>query len=262
VNDLSGISFGAQIAQAARAHQLDPAFLAAVAAQETGGPGSDSGRNVTGDGGHGHGLFQIDDRYHDFARTPAASDPAQNADYAAGMIRGLLDRYGGDERRALSAYNAGSPSAQGTVTTWGDGRRLGYADSVLRHYSEIASRADARDTLVAARPDDAASAYALSDAYAASVQVTPPLPATPVRTAAAPLPATDAASATLEALSAFSGSSTACTIGTSSGSAAGTSSTGTTGTAANAQQPDGDAGLDRRLAALTNPLDEDAGDGV
>ncbi len=261
MNDLSGISFGAQIAQAARAHHLDPAFLAAVAAQETGGPGSDSGRNITGDGGHGHGLFQIDDRYHAFARTPAAGDPAKNADYAASMIRGLLDRYGGDERRALSAYNAGSPSAQGTVTTWGDGAHLGYADSVLRHYSEIASRPEVRDTLVAARPDDLASAYALSDAYAAGCGVVPPSAATPAQTAAAPLPATDAASATLAALSAFSSTNGTGATGASATNSSATSS-GATGNAANVQQPDADAGLDRRLAALTNPLDEDAVDGA
>jgi hypothetical protein len=107
------------------------------AAQETGGPGTNGGANVVGDGGHGHGLFQIDDRWHDFAKTSAAMDPAQNADYAAGMIAGNLRRYGGDVRKALSAYNAGSPNAAGTKTTWADGATLGYADSVLRHESQL-----------------------------------------------------------------------------------------------------------------------------
>ena len=49
---LSGIRYGSEIAGAARAHGLDPALLAAVAAQETGGPGSNSGANVVGDGGN------------------------------------------------------------------------------------------------------------------------------------------------------------------------------------------------------------------
>ena len=62
-------------------------MLAAVAAQETGGPGADSGRNVVGDGGHGRGLFQIDDRWHAFARDPAAMDPGRNADYAAALLQ-------------------------------------------------------------------------------------------------------------------------------------------------------------------------------
>lgn len=137
VNALVGVSFGKEIEAAARAHGLSPRFLAAVAAQETGGPGARSGRNIVGDNGHGHGLFQIDDRYHAFARTPAAMDPAKNADYAAGMLSGLLRTYHGDARAALSAYNAGSPAAAGTATTWGDGATLGYADSVMRHYASL-----------------------------------------------------------------------------------------------------------------------------
>ncbi|HEX3548938.1 MAG TPA: transglycosylase SLT domain-containing protein [Candidatus Elarobacter sp.] len=130
------VAFGPQIAAAAARHHLDPRLLAAVAAQETGGPGADSGRNIVGDGGHGHGVFQIDDRWHAFARTPAAMDPASNADYAAGLIGANLERYG-SVRAALSAYNAGSPSATGTTTDWGDGRPVGYADSVLRHYARL-----------------------------------------------------------------------------------------------------------------------------
>ena len=131
------VAFGAQIAAAATRHHLEPRLLAAVAAQETGGPGSDSGRNIVGDGGHGHGVFQIDDRWHAFARTPAAMDPARNADYAAGLLESNLHRYGGDVRSALSAYNAGSPTAAGTRTDWGDGKQLSYADSVFRHYARL-----------------------------------------------------------------------------------------------------------------------------
>lgn len=132
-----GVAYAPQIARAAEKHGLDPELLAAVAAQETGGPGSNAGRNILGDGGHGHGVFQIDDRFHAFARTSAAMDPAANADYAARLIAGLLKQYGGDVHKALSAYNAGSPNARGTLTPWQDGRRLGYADSVLRHYTDL-----------------------------------------------------------------------------------------------------------------------------
>jgi hypothetical protein len=83
-------------------------------------------------------------------------DPAKNADYAAGMIASNLDQYGGDVHKALSAYNAGSPTATGTKTDWGDGKPIGYADSVLRHYAQLAggpadptaqpAPADARDS--------------------------------------------------------------------------------------------------------------------
>lgn len=136
-----GVAYAPAIARAAQRHGLDPKLLAAVAAQETGGPGSNAGHNEIGDGGHGHGLFQIDDRSHPFATTPAAMNPDQNADYAAGMISGLLGRYGGNMHEALSAYNSGSPTAVGTTTAWGDGSNLGYADSVMRHYAQIAAPA-------------------------------------------------------------------------------------------------------------------------
>jgi hypothetical protein len=137
---MTTIAYGSQIASAAARHALDARLLAAVAAQETGGPGSSSGRNIVGDGGHGRGVFQIDDRYHAFARTAAAMDPGANADYAAGMLASLIKRYGGDVHKALSAYNSGDPNARGSQTTWGDGERLGYADSVLRHYADLNAR--------------------------------------------------------------------------------------------------------------------------
>lgn len=136
------VSYAPQIEAAARQYGLDPRLLEAVAAQETGGPGSNSGRNVVGDGGHGHGIFQIDDRYHAFARTAAAMDPAANAQYAAKMISDNLRQYGGSVRQALSAYNAGNPNATGTRTTWGDGKTLGYADSVMRHYQQLGGSLD------------------------------------------------------------------------------------------------------------------------
>ncbi len=162
----SGVAFAPQIAEAARRHAVDPELLAAVAAQETGGPGSNSGANIVGDGGHGHGVFQIDDRWHAFASTPAAMDPAKNADYAAGMLSGLLERYGGDVREALSAYNAGSPTATGTRTRWDDGSDLSYADSVLRHYRLLSGGAQPR---VDTDESPEASAIAESGATTASI---------------------------------------------------------------------------------------------
>ncbi len=145
----SGVAYAREIAAAARRHGLDPRLLAAVAAQETGGPGSNAGRNIVGDGGHGRGLFQIDDRWHAFARSPAAMQPARNAEYAAGLISGLLHRYGGNLREALSAYNSGCPESKGTVTRWADGQSLGYADSVLRHYEDLAGAAEPGPSLPA-----------------------------------------------------------------------------------------------------------------
>lgn len=156
----SGVAFSTAITAAARRHAVDPELLAAVAAQETGGPDSNSGRNVIGDGGHGHGLFQIDDRWHPFAQTADAMNPDRNADYAAGMLAGLLKQYGGNVREALSAYNAGSPTATGTTTKWADGQTLGYADSVLRHYARLDGGQDRAGALAATSGGELSAAVA------------------------------------------------------------------------------------------------------
>jgi hypothetical protein len=153
----TGVAFASQIESAARRYGLNPNLLAAVAAQETGGPGSNAGHNIVGDGGHGHGLFQIDDRWHPFASSKAAMDPAQNADYAAGMLSGLLKRYGGNMHEALSAYNSGSPAATGTKTRWADGADLGYADSVMRHYAGLTG---------SPAPDESAESTAIAESSA------------------------------------------------------------------------------------------------
>jgi hypothetical protein len=52
------------------------------------------------------------------------------------MISSNISRYG-SVYAALSAYNAGSPTATGTTTDWGDGKPVGYADSVLRHLARL-----------------------------------------------------------------------------------------------------------------------------
>ncbi|MDQ2866737.1 MAG: lytic transglycosylase domain-containing protein [Candidatus Eremiobacteraeota bacterium] len=167
---VAGVNFAPEIAGAARRHGVDPALLAAVAAQETGGPGTNGGANIVGDGGHGHGVFQIDDRWHSFACTPGAMNPERNADYAAGMLSGLLHRYGGNVREALSAYNAGSPNATGTTTRWGDGKVLGYADSVLRHYGSIAQP----DDVETARANIACTAQTVNEPLALMSAMAPP----------------------------------------------------------------------------------------
>ena len=173
MNELTGIRYGAEITAAARTHGVDPRLLAAVAAQETGGPGSSSGRNVVGDGGHGHGVFQIDDRSWAFAGTSAALDPAQNANVAAGILADDLKRYGGNVKSALSAYNTGSPAATGTTTTWGDGKKLGYADSVLRHLADLGGTSG---QLAAEAPYTSAAVNALAN-YSAAASPAPVAPA-------------------------------------------------------------------------------------
>lgn len=73
----------------------------------------------TGDGGHGHGLFQLDDRWHDI---PAGfdTDPKAQATAAAKMLRANLGHYDGHVFPACSAYNCGIGNADAGITYHGD----------------------------------------------------------------------------------------------------------------------------------------------
>lgn len=125
---------------------LPVGLLLAVASQET------DMNDVVGDGGHGRGLFQIDDRSHtDFLRENGAGGPGGKppiqaaAKYAAALLRGNFDfgvakgvRKADRTKFMLSAYNAG---AGGALAGHGEGdsdkRTTGgdYGKSVLARYA-------------------------------------------------------------------------------------------------------------------------------
>jgi soluble lytic murein transglycosylase-like protein len=130
------VNFGDEIAAAAKAYGVDPVFLSAIAAQETGGPESDSGNNRNQKNGSGKGLFQIDTKWHHDISLTDLSDPGKNAMYAARMVRDLIKANGGDEHAAASEYNSGDPDSCGTKTTWPLGR-LCYGDSVMAHKNRL-----------------------------------------------------------------------------------------------------------------------------
>lgn len=108
-------------AEAALAHQEDAALLCAIALRETWAgwapgyqpKGSHLGR---GDGGHGWGLFQMDDRgpYAKWPREAPEASPYLQARWACQVLadaRLELSRYRAHPRyleAALCAYNAGS----------------------------------------------------------------------------------------------------------------------------------------------------------
>ncbi|HUC37042.1 MAG TPA: hypothetical protein VMR97_07960 [Acidimicrobiales bacterium] len=73
--------------------------------------------NEVGDGGHGHGVWQLDDRSH---KIPTGFDQnvSQQAIAAAEMLAGELAAYGGDIIEAAAVYNSGQPQDQ--FTTGGD----------------------------------------------------------------------------------------------------------------------------------------------
>ena len=122
------------ITTAAQKHGLDPKLLKAVGYKETRlGTGAGYDRNTQrGDGGHGYGMFQLDDRTagREAMLPKVAADPAYAADVAASMLSNLLKQYGGDKRKALAAYNAGSPTQQG----------MAYADEVLGYEPKMTLR--------------------------------------------------------------------------------------------------------------------------
>ncbi len=93
-------------------YSLPPFLLFAVGSRETNlHPKLTQGE--TGDGGHGHGVFQLDDRWHDI---PSGFDTDINAQAhkAADMLRSLFASEK-DWERALNRYNSGSPDVNRTT---------------------------------------------------------------------------------------------------------------------------------------------------
>jgi soluble lytic murein transglycosylase-like protein len=134
------IKYGPDILRGAQSHGIDPLLLAAIAAQETGGPASDSGNNIDAKPpNQGHGIFQIDaGSWPDQVKLGVADNPAQAAGLAASIIASALNAHNQDVTAALHDYNAGwDQNTPTTNTTWPDGTVLNYQQSVLRHLARL-----------------------------------------------------------------------------------------------------------------------------
>jgi peptidoglycan hydrolase-like protein with peptidoglycan-binding domain len=100
------------IHQAELAQGLPRMLLFAVGSRET------NLTNEVGDGGHGHGVWQLDDRSH---TPPGGSWPAFDGNVtlqcttAAAMVHGLLTSTGGNVEEAAAIYNSGQPGEPGTT---------------------------------------------------------------------------------------------------------------------------------------------------
>lgn len=95
------------IHQTELAHGLPRMLLFAVGSRET------NLTNELGDGGHGHGVWQLDDRSH----TPPGgtwehfdADVAVQCATAAAMLHGILTTTDGNVEKAAAIYNSGQPS--------------------------------------------------------------------------------------------------------------------------------------------------------
>jgi hypothetical protein len=89
------------------AHGMPRHLLYAVGSRET------NLRNVVGDGGHGHGVFQLDDRSH---QIPPGfdQDVRAQAEKAGQMLEAGFHRFG-DWVKSCNYYNSGSPNTGNTT---------------------------------------------------------------------------------------------------------------------------------------------------
>lgn len=145
-----------------RREGLPTALLLAIASRET------NMNDVIGDGGHGRGLFQIDDRSHtSFLTSQRANHPGGKppvtaaARYAARLLKANLDygRSHGVRARdllkfAVSAYNAGAGGAIAGYREGDSDRRTtgrDYARDVLARRHLLCELLDGADRTTLAR---------------------------------------------------------------------------------------------------------------
>jgi soluble lytic murein transglycosylase-like protein len=121
------------VAQNASTWQVDPALLKAVIANESG-----FNANATSKVG-AQGLMQLMPETAASLGVRDAYDPAQNVAGGARYLRGLLDRFGGDKRLAIAAYNAGP----GAVERYRDvppyAETQSYVQNVLASFDKYSS---------------------------------------------------------------------------------------------------------------------------
>ncbi|MBV8151557.1 MAG: lytic transglycosylase domain-containing protein [Candidatus Eremiobacteraeota bacterium] len=124
-----------QLVQAnASAQQVDPDLIRAVIANE-----SAFDPNATSRTG-AQGLMQLEPDTAASLGVENAYDPAQNIAGGTRYLRGLLDRFGGDLRLAVAAYNAGPGAVEehGGVPPYAETQN--YVRNVLDTYQQYKDR--------------------------------------------------------------------------------------------------------------------------
>jgi soluble lytic murein transglycosylase-like protein len=118
----------ALVQQNAATWQVDPALVKAVIANESG-----FNANATSKVG-AQGLMQLMPDTATSLGVRDAYDPAQNVAGGTRYLRGLLDRFNGDEKLAVAAYNAGPNAVEkyGGVPPFAETQN--YVQNVLSSY--------------------------------------------------------------------------------------------------------------------------------
>ena len=102
----AGLPYGAEIDAAAQRNGISPMLLAGLVRQESGF--DPSARSPAG----AVGLTQLMPATAAGLGVADPTDPAQSLEGGARYLREQLDRFGGDEAKALAAYNAGPGAVQ------------------------------------------------------------------------------------------------------------------------------------------------------
>jgi len=124
----------ALVGQNAGTWNVDPALVKAIIANESG-----FNANATSPVG-AQGLMQLMPETAKSLGVSDSYDPAQNVAGGTRYLKGLLDRFNGDVRLAVAAYNAGP----GAVQKYGDvppyAETQNYVQNVLGSYEKYRSR--------------------------------------------------------------------------------------------------------------------------
>jgi soluble lytic murein transglycosylase-like protein len=127
---LAPAQIDALVSQNAQSQEVDPSLIKAIIANE-------SGFNANATSGAGaQGLMQLMPGTAAGLGVTDAYDPAQNVAGGAKYIKGLLQRFNGDVRLAVAAYNAGPGAVEkyGGVPPYAETQN--YVQNVLSSYAK------------------------------------------------------------------------------------------------------------------------------
>jgi soluble lytic murein transglycosylase-like protein len=159
---VSGTKYSAEINAAATKYGIDPALLAGLVKQESGfNPNATSGAGAKG-------LTQLMPATAKALGVTDPSDPVQSLEGGAKYLKQMLDQFGGDEKLALAAYNAGPGAVKrfGGIPPYAETQN--YVKNVLANRDAILAQSVGTATMGSASATGAALNTAATTASALS----------------------------------------------------------------------------------------------